>query len=264
MANFIVNNGWNFPPALLFAISELNSIQQPVPLRKDKLIWTVSPSGSFSLKHTISHIMDHDTLVPWYNLVWHTVSIPRMKFNMWLAIQSRLPTLDSRAMVHHGNTCVLCGIENESHSHLFFRCDFSAPLWKFIQARCRFYNYFLTWEDLILWISSQWKSNSSISILRKIPLSALVYHTWKERNNRIFRGNPSTQNRVLTKTSSLSTRLRGGGSLLHCRRLRLPELVSVLQVSISLLLVDLFVLGLGLCSRLLWLRAGLPLGLYFL
>ncbi|XP_059668892.1 uncharacterized protein LOC132313980 [Cornus florida] len=232
MANFIVNNGWNFPPALLSVIPKLNSIQQPVPHRKDKLIWTVSPFDSFSLKHTISHLMDHGPLVPWYNLVWHTASIPRMKFNMWLAVQSRLPTLDSQAMVHHGNTCVLCGIEIESHSHLFFRCDFSAPLWEFIQARCRFYNYFLIWEDMILWISSRWKSNSPMNILRKISLSALVYHTWEERNNRIFRGNPSTQNRVLTKTSSPSTRLRCGGSLLHHRKLRLPELVSVLQVAL--------------------------------
>ncbi|XP_059654461.1 uncharacterized protein LOC132301202 [Cornus florida] len=207
VGRFIVNNSWSFPHSLSNAVPELLALPQPCSTRKDKLIWSASPSGTFNLKHTTLHLAGNGDQIAWNNLVWCSLTIPRMKFNMWFAAQSRLPTLDSRAMASHDSICALCNSEPESHSHLFFRCIFSSPLWKFIQDRCKFYKPFLSWEDMILWISHRWKGSSPINMLQKICLSAMVYHIWEERNNRIFKGKSSSQRLVLTKVSNTITSL---------------------------------------------------------
>ncbi|XP_059663757.1 uncharacterized protein LOC132309469 [Cornus florida] len=215
---------WSFPHSLSNAVPELLALPQPCSTRKDKLIWLASPSSTFNLKHTTLHLASNGDQIAWCNLVWCSPTIPRMKFNMWLAAQSRLPTLDSRAMASHDNICALCNSEPESHSHLFFRCIFSSPLWKFIQDRCKFYKPFLSWEDMILWISHRWKGSSPINMLRKICLLAMVYHIWEERNNRIFKGKSSLQRLVLTKVSNTITSIPQLRCLKDCETSR-----SILQ-----------------------------------
>ncbi|XP_059635777.1 uncharacterized protein LOC132277957 [Cornus florida] len=81
VSHFIGNNSWSFPPHLSLAIPELLSLQQPVPFRKDKLIWLVSPSGSFSLKYTIFHLSHHGPAVHPENEIYHMVGCSRQTPN---------------------------------------------------------------------------------------------------------------------------------------------------------------------------------------
>ncbi|XP_059634679.1 uncharacterized protein LOC132277005 [Cornus florida] len=165
--NFIFNSDWSFPLCMVSAIPELLSMSSPNSSRKDKIVWTASPSGTYNLKSTSAYLMGHHPSVLWHNLVWDNPVIPRMKFNLWLAVQSKLPTLDSKSMAQHENICVLCGTQPETHDHLFF--------------------------------NNQWKKKSAYNLLRKICLSSIVYHTWEERNERIFERKKTSQISVLVR-----------------------------------------------------------------
>ncbi|XP_059639274.1 uncharacterized protein LOC132281594 [Cornus florida] len=163
------------------------------------MVWTASSSGTYSLKSTSAFLMGQQLRVPWQNLVWESPVIPRMKFNLWLTVQSKLPTLDSKSMAQHENICVLCRAQPETHDHLFFNCCFVSPLWRFIKQRAHFYSSITNWDDLIHFTSNQWKKNTASNLIRKICFSSIVYHTWEERNERIFRGKKASQRLVLTR-----------------------------------------------------------------
>ena len=70
-------------------------------------------------------------VVSWASLVWHKAIVPRHTTNAWLFVLNRNPTLDR---IHNWDaesltTCLLCGLENESHDHLFFECQYSLQVW---------------------------------------------------------------------------------------------------------------------------------------
>ncbi|XP_059635941.1 uncharacterized protein LOC132278144 [Cornus florida] len=89
VSSFITNNSWHFPTSLSRAIPELLGLPAPI-------------------KHTLAQLSPTLPRVPWFNLVWHSPAIPHMRFNLWSAVQGRLPTLDKISMARHQNECPLC------------------------------------------------------------------------------------------------------------------------------------------------------------
>ncbi|XP_059650161.1 uncharacterized protein LOC132295916 [Cornus florida] len=177
--NFIFNSTWSFPHCIVSAIPELLSLSSPNSARNDKMVWIASPSGTYTLKSTSAFLIGQQPRVPRQNLVWESPVIPRMKFNLWLAVQSKLPTLDSKSIAQHENICVFYRAQPQTHDHLFFKCCFVSPLWRFIKQRGHFYSSITNWDDLIQYTSNQWKKNTASNLIRKICFFSIVYHTWE-------------------------------------------------------------------------------------
>ncbi|XP_059659119.1 uncharacterized protein LOC132305500 [Cornus florida] len=173
VSHFISDGTWNFPASISSAIPELLALGAPNNSGNDKLIWAVSPSGSFSHKHTVALLSPSSPSVSWFNLVWRSPAIPRMKFIMWLAVQGRLPTLDRKSMARFDNVCALCNVNTESHSHLFFSCKYTSPIWTFFKEKCKISITALTWSEIALVFSIQWSSPSPWNLLKKLCLAAL-------------------------------------------------------------------------------------------
>ncbi|XP_059668885.1 uncharacterized protein LOC132313970 [Cornus florida] len=199
---------WNFPSNI---ISLLPSLQH-IPLAGsgiDSFTWRPSSTGKYSLKHTIEALALPAPPAPWYQLVWNSLSIPRHRVILWLAVLNKLPTLDSQSMAykHILNHCTLCLFSGESLNHIFFSCSFTAPIWSHLQNTCGFYTR-SQWNDFIFWASHHWSSKSIANAINKLALSASLYHIWVERNSRIFQDISSNQNTVLLKiTNSIRERL---------------------------------------------------------
>lgn len=85
------------------------------------------------------------------------------------------------------NTCVLCGVQPETHTHLFFQCGYSSALWVHLSTKAGAICPFSQWDDILQWASSNFyhKKNFSHNLAR-YALSTSVYLTWQERNNRVF------------------------------------------------------------------------------
>ncbi|KAG7550876.1 Reverse transcriptase zinc-binding domain [Arabidopsis thaliana x Arabidopsis arenosa] len=164
---------------------------------RDSFLWR-NASGvfcpTFSSKETWEQLRTHSPQVPWADVVWFKEHVPRFSFITWLAILARLPTRDRlrRWGMNIPATCVLCSTRDESHEHLFFQCSFSSEIWVFLAAK------FLPNPPDSLAAASSWilhhslPMNAKVITILKLLLQSVVYHTWKERNLRIFTAVEST------------------------------------------------------------------------
>ncbi|KAJ6287587.1 hypothetical protein OIU77_005040 [Salix suchowensis] len=188
--SIIQNGNWLFPSGHQDLSAVWNSINfQPRVHRSDHLEWTGHRSGNFNIASAWDFIRRKRQVHPHAWITWFPGHIPRHSFILWLAMRGRLATMDRphvQRMVSV-NSCVLCGVQPETHMHLFFQCGFSSALWVHLLSKAGMSCPFSQWDDILQWASSNFrhKTNSS-HILGCYALSTSVYLTWQERNQRVF------------------------------------------------------------------------------
>ncbi|KAJ6723138.1 REVERSE TRANSCRIPTASE ZINC-BINDING DOMAIN-CONTAINING PROTEIN-RELATED-RELATED [Salix koriyanagi] len=123
----IIRNGeWVFPNGHHVLQRVWNSITfLPNSHRQDTIKWRESPSGIFSIASAWNWLRRTRGNHNLHSLIWYSNHVPRYALTLWLASMGRLSTLDRPKMsfFNGGRHCVLCGIEDESHDHLFFHCS---------------------------------------------------------------------------------------------------------------------------------------------
>ena len=119
--------------------------------------------------------------------VWKN-NIPRMAFTLWLAIKSRLSTIDRMQtfVAHFGTGCVHCHAGMESHSH-FFECSYSSMVQSSILSFTSQLWQPKPWVEFIDWAAINWKGKEMKNVIYKPCLASTVYYLWNERNNRKFK-----------------------------------------------------------------------------
>ncbi|PKU76096.1 hypothetical protein MA16_Dca011464 [Dendrobium catenatum] len=129
-------------------------------------------------------------VVPWHKYVWHKHFSLRYSIFSWFAFMNGLKTADALAMrgIPATPICVFCKAENETKNHLFFECDFTFNILKHCLPRM---NYMLLRPNLWQVYFDMEASESDLN--RKsfgfLLISAIVYYTWRARNDRIFGNN---------------------------------------------------------------------------
>ncbi|XP_074315709.1 uncharacterized protein LOC141651917 [Silene latifolia] len=123
-----------------------------------------------------------DQKVNWYPLVWNRYNLPKWCFILWLKHHQRLLTLDrlQKIGITNQNICFMCGLEPETHIHLFVECAYA--------TRC--FQLLVDWlhlpvgnlSDLTLLLKVR-----SISLLSKKVIQAaeagVIYGIWRNRNH---------------------------------------------------------------------------------
>nr|TKR98083.1 hypothetical protein D5086_0000206310 [Populus alba] len=190
VSDIISDGRWAFPPRHPDLQPVWNSIlSQPRPHLCDYYTWPAHSSGNFSIDSAWELLRDSRPLDSLYHLIWFQGHIPRQAFILWIASMERLHTMDRLTSfgIISSSTCVLCGMHNETHDHLFFQCTYSSTLWGNISAKTLIAWPSLTWNGLLLWAGSTLRNNKEFShIIARLVLSTSVYFIWFERNNRIF------------------------------------------------------------------------------
>ncbi|XP_057965498.1 uncharacterized protein LOC131156065 [Malania oleifera] len=72
-------------------------------------------------------------IVPWAREVWYSAILPKHAFCLWLAVKGKLPTCDNMTVEGMDHNCTYCKAGPETLEHLFFRCNFTAGVWKKIK-----------------------------------------------------------------------------------------------------------------------------------
>jgi hypothetical protein len=102
------------------------------------------------------------------------------------------------------NTCILCGINVESHEHLFFECNFTGTVWRAINTKAKMQWPCIPWQQLLQWVSVHCQQrNNIISMIARLLLSTSVYILWHERNNRIFSNSYKTAQAIVEEIFQL-------------------------------------------------------------
>lgn len=88
----------------------------------DEIVWTISPTGQYTTKHTWEVVRHHGLKVQWAPLVWFSKIVPKWAFILWLACLNRLSTKERLRKwgMDVDSKCMLCSLSNETLQHLFF------------------------------------------------------------------------------------------------------------------------------------------------
>lgn len=158
----------------------------------DSRIWKPSTSREFSAKAFYSALEGthpHRTLS---SLVWLGLAPPRVEAFCWLAVASKVSTVDNlrrRGLASNNisDTCVMCGKEGLA-IHMFLQCELAVSIWSNFIGRSG-----LAWcfPKNIADMVESWQGECFVGcgqvLCRMIPF-AILWTIWKESNDMIFRG----------------------------------------------------------------------------
>ncbi|KAL0455414.1 UNVERIFIED_CONTAM: hypothetical protein Slati_0880600 [Sesamum latifolium] len=136
--SLVINeHGWSWP--LITDIEHMEIVDHLPRLEdSDGVRWN-STTGEFTISDAYRLFQPPGPTVGWHVLLHDPLRIPRNCFNLWLAILERLSTLDRTWWTGLDSTCVLCSRgETESHSHLFFQCEYASTCLRILEAEVRF------------------------------------------------------------------------------------------------------------------------------
>ncbi|KAL0455436.1 UNVERIFIED_CONTAM: hypothetical protein Slati_0882800 [Sesamum latifolium] len=186
LLNAVIRDGaWSWP-----LITNIESVEiiHSLPIifgGEDRIVWA-APRGMFTSASAYAIFCPPGPKVG-SSLLLGNFKIPRHRFILWLAILGKLSTLDKPWLHHLDSDCVLCSAAvPESHEHLFFRCQFTLAYLCEIRWMVWFPWPYTSWSSAVLWASKRWRGQHIMSAAYRALLAALVYHVWRERNNRIF------------------------------------------------------------------------------
>ena len=117
--------------------------------------------------------------------MWHKAAIPRHAITSWLFLLNRNSTLDRLSTWGFDIEldCLLCGLADESRSHLFFECAFSAEVWRLITQRLRISSPPYLWDQILLWLPrASTSKHKNLALLQ--GWECAIYELWRERNRR--------------------------------------------------------------------------------
>ncbi|XP_010556509.1 PREDICTED: uncharacterized protein LOC104825816 [Tarenaya hassleriana] len=202
VADAVSSAGWSLPAArsqrVLDLHIKLSTMRLPSTAHgPDRFEWkqrTNVFAGVFSSASTWKLLRQPSPEVPWHALAWFPEGVPRYGFIQWLAFRGRLPTLDRlyRWGAVATSSCLLCSLEEESHSHLFFHCSYSRQVW-YSFARSIWNMPPLDLHATMDWMRRPGNVQShNRRLITLILLQCSIYLLWSERNARIFRGESST------------------------------------------------------------------------
>ncbi|KAM6551713.1 hypothetical protein CsatB_001521 [Cannabis sativa] len=144
--------------------------------------------------------------LPWCNLVWDRLIIPKHRFILWLVFWKRLNTKErvSKYNPTIDTTCVLCGKGDENIEHLFFPCEYSAECLQAIKVSLQ-WNTQAADIPKLLHICHKTKRFSAVKkSMINTMLASLVYHIWKIRNDILWNQQRGLTSRTLQQTKHTS------------------------------------------------------------
>ncbi|XP_063949988.1 uncharacterized protein LOC135152808 [Daucus carota subsp. sativus] len=183
----IIRDGtWNLGNSNDHVVIEMRQICATTTIHdRDEILWNGSSYKNLRI-NDIWDVLRTPGLPPsWYNFVWCRFMVPKFAFTTWLIVQERLLTKDRMINFRMRTTssCVLCGVADESHTHLFCHCTY-------IRSIFASWNHGITsvWDDL----KSGRIFTGQISSIEKessfLFISSVFYSVWRERNLRVHEG----------------------------------------------------------------------------
>ncbi|GKC17938.1 RNA-directed DNA polymerase, eukaryota, reverse transcriptase zinc-binding domain protein [Tanacetum coccineum] len=170
VCDFISNGSWVWPNEWEGRFNEVLDVLVPNIIHDldNKVVW-IDKKGwekHFSVAEAWKAIKTEFPKVIWHKHVWYSQCIPRHAFITCVAIKGRLKTKDrlSKWFSMQDLSCLLYGVDNESHSHLFFSCSYSKRLWERLKPMANMDNMSNIWPCVISAISNMPASNNNMDL----------------------------------------------------------------------------------------------------
>ncbi|KAL6342504.1 hypothetical protein AAG906_012100 [Vitis piasezkii] len=153
-------------------------------VNEDKMVWTASKSGVFSVKSLYSILEPGGSAMFPYVGIWKASVPPKVAFFAWEASWGKILTLDQlqRRGYSLANRCFLCLAEVETVDHLLLHCVMTRTLWNLL-----FSLFGVEWvlsgtvKDTLLGWHGAFVGKIRKKAWQMAPL-CIFWSVWKERN----------------------------------------------------------------------------------
>lgn len=155
---------------------------------EDKWVWKASMKDQFKFKDIWEEIREKNTEVIWSDVVWSKSIPPKMAHTLYKAIMRKLPTKDrlKKWKILDDSKCNFCCIEEETHDHIFFDCEFSKRIWNTQKCRLQLNKCATNLKEELEYLHSRSHLSDLMKEIGKIGLAVSLWFIWKERNGRTF------------------------------------------------------------------------------
>ncbi|GJY65723.1 RNA-directed DNA polymerase, eukaryota, reverse transcriptase zinc-binding domain protein [Tanacetum coccineum] len=224
VGDVIRDGDWVWPRVLLDKYQFLNECTVPLSNNCDTLEWRLYDGTvkRFSVAQVWECIRPRADKVPWVDLIWFAMGIPRHAFNLWLIINHKLKTQDRVSIWDYsnvlGSTCPLCEATPDSHEHLFFICPFANSVWSRMKVKAGLGRVSHNIYDIVDHFGGIARRKTTHVVIAKLVVAASAYFIWQERNWRLFKKSKRSIDQVVSCISS-SVRMK----LLSCAFKRITE-----------------------------------------
>ncbi|KAI0491496.1 hypothetical protein KFK09_025756 [Dendrobium nobile] len=203
--DFYFNGMWHLPNTIPSSITD--QIMAVEIKMHNEVLWNGNQKWLF--KNFMDFYYDYLPSVDWHNAIWHKHHAMKFACFAWMARMGKLKTADnllSRGIQVPLN-CSFCLRNLESHTHLFFTCDFTFYILTAILPEFKCY---LLRPNLPQTLDFIQNSVSYIKVEKDfcyLAISCIIYQLWRERNNRRF-GDTSVNVTRLICNISMALRLK--------------------------------------------------------
>ncbi|XP_019239056.1 PREDICTED: uncharacterized protein LOC109219090 [Nicotiana attenuata] len=121
--------------------------------------------------------------MPWRKLVCNNGGMPKWIFILYMAILGKLNTRDRLARWGVTNELLspMCNIEEESIEQLFFKCTFTASIWRNLLQWMGINRQTMKWSQEVERAYNNAKGRSANAEIYRMALAGCVYYVWQER-----------------------------------------------------------------------------------
>ncbi|XP_077233401.1 uncharacterized protein LOC143875681 [Tasmannia lanceolata] len=180
-------------------------------------IWKPATDGAYNTKSGWDTLRNKTPKPPWPATIWYQGHIPRFAFTAWKAMHNKMLTKDRIRSygIMIDPICSLCKSEPEAVDHLFFRCSYSAWIWKNLLGRAGYRRRLrLSLLEEEEWVRLHSKGKGLVATTLKHCFSSLIHHLWTERNQRIFLSS-STHKKYILRSILMETSTKINGMNLY-------------------------------------------------
>jgi hypothetical protein len=192
VADLFVQGVWSLPIEWGNKYAVIKQVRPPIIHlnESDQVQWSVGDVlHQFSVNIAWDAIRTRNQEFRWKHLIWFSQCIPKHAFVLWLILREKLVTHDKIRVWNYKRNdmsllcCLLCYSEEETHNHLFFNCKYSSRIWDLACLKkgvLLVAPYLTDMADGILKLGMR----SATSVISRLMVAAIVYHIWRERNQR--------------------------------------------------------------------------------
>ncbi|XP_074315577.1 uncharacterized protein LOC141651779 [Silene latifolia] len=103
--------------------------------RLQSIEWSTCPGKEYSIAKGYAWLHHSNSDIDWHHQVWNKWTVPKHAIIAWLYHHRGLNTKDKlfRLNIVSDNLCCICGSEEETLQHLFFKCQYSKAVLSLIR-----------------------------------------------------------------------------------------------------------------------------------